>query len=695
MMNLLSLQKETLLNSLQRFGFTAFRPGQYEAIEALMTQQRLLCIQPTGHGKSLLYQLPTLLLPGLTLVVSPLLALMRDQLMQLNHRFKIPAVSLNTDQTESENAEALRAARQGSCQIIFVSPEQLDNLSRLEFLLKLPISLLVIDEAHCISTWGHDFRPSYRQIIKLVMALEARNSDLKILGLTATADQRTEKDIQQQLSYQHKSLTVHRSPMDRPNIQLSVFAAHGLAEKLESIVALLPQLEGSGLIYCATREHTELVGDFLQDQDIHACSYHAGFTSETKRAIQQDFLANHYRVVVATNALGMGIDKSDLRFVIHFDVPGSMTAYYQEVGRAGRDGQLAQGILLFDKDDIRIQKHFIDSAEPTEMDFQLILKTVAESTEPANLSYLKRSTGLHPTRLNVVLAELIEQDFMEKKQQGGLQIYTLKSKKGEIDLSRYRIQRTAKTAELKAMIEYGEQKPSCLMAALRLRLGDVQASKCGHCNQCCANVLACNRAPETQKKIISWLSRRTVAIHEVKTNAISQGIAVLDGTLRSSLFIEFMRQRQVTEGVALSEELLQMLYTQLNSLRQVHTLGSIVSIPSRTWGARVSLANLLAEYLSLPVLTDLLIWKQMPSKRQGELLNNDQRAYNVDRKMTLNKNHQAVPSGAILLLDDYTGSGKTLKEAARALRQTGSIQNEIIPFTIASVKWRLGRTGMV
>ena len=180
---------------LQNFGFSAFRQGQLEAIKALLENNRLLCIQPTGHGKSLLYQFPSCLLPGITLVISPLLALMRDQIEQLTHRFKIPAASLNSDQTEEENAQARAMAATGKIKVLFVSPEQLDHIDRFDFLLNLPISLVVIDEAHCISTWGHDFRPSYRQILHFIQAVEKINPAIKILGLTATADDRVEKDI--------------------------------------------------------------------------------------------------------------------------------------------------------------------------------------------------------------------------------------------------------------------------------------------------------------------------------------------------------------------------------------------------------------------------------------------------------------------------------------------------------------------
>ncbi|OGT07069.1 MAG: hypothetical protein A2103_04765 [Gammaproteobacteria bacterium GWF2_41_13] len=470
-----------------RFGFSAFRDGQFEAIQTLLEKNRLICIQPTGHGKSLLYQLPSVLLPGITLVISPLLALMRDQLLHLTQRFNITAASINTDQTDEENLWARESARDGKIKILFVAPEQLDNLDRFNFLMSLPITLVVIDEAHCISTWGHDFRPSYRQIVKLVQQLEHKNSDIKILGLTATANHQTEDDIKLQLSID-KSIAVHRATMDRPNIQLSCVQLNTLEEKLKVVVDLISQLEGDGLIYCATRENTELVAEFCRLKNINAIAYHAGFDQNKKRELQHNFIRGKYKVIAATNALGMGIDKSDLRFIIHFDVPGSITAYYQEIGRCGRDGKFANAVLLFDEQDKKIQRHFIESAQPTADDFDLILKTIRDTDEPTTLNAIKRLTGLHPTRVQVVVAELAEQNFLEKNLISGKQIYRLTENKTPPNLTRYKNQYAVKINELDTMLRYGLQSTDCRMKMLRETLGDDFAKACGHCDICSGNL---------------------------------------------------------------------------------------------------------------------------------------------------------------------------------------------------------------
>lgn len=690
------LNDNNLTNILKtRFHFDHFREGQLEAICDLMEKDRLLCIQPTGHGKSLLYQLSSVLLDGMTVVISPLLALMRDQISHLTERFDIAAASINSDQSEAENNVARIAAKNNKIKILFVAPEQLDDIERFEFLISLPISLIVIDEAHCISTWGHDFRPSYRQIIKLTQALDEKNRAIKVLGLTATANQKTEDDIKQQLSIT-KPIIVHRSSMDRPNISLSVIETSGLANKLFALETLMSQLEGDGLIYCATRENTELVAEYLQVKKINIVAYHAGMDPTEKRVIQNHFMTGEYKIIAATNALGMGIDKPNLRFVIHFDVPGSVTSYYQEVGRVGRDGLPSRGILLFDMQDKNIQQHFIDSAQPTEQDFHSILDIVAKAGEHPSLNAIKRLTGFHPTRVTVVVAELIEQNLLQKTKVDNLQVYMRTLQMHKPDLTRYKNQYHVKNAELHAMLNYAGQNGICRMLILRKALGDLEASSCCHCDVCANKPSALDIDDNRIASITNWLTGRSVDIKALKTNDIAEGVSVLDGKLRLPLFIHFMKQRaeKDNEQFGLNAELLALICKNLFNFAKQYDFGSVIPIPSRTWKNRDEIARLIAAKLNIPVLQNKLIWREFPLHRQGELLNNDQRQFNVDKKMTFDKQNH-IPKGAILLLDDYVGSGATIKEAARVLRKEARITQTIAPFTIASVKWRLGKSGMI
>ena len=606
------------------------------------------------------------------------------------------------------------------------------NIEQLDFLLKLPISLVVIDEAHCISIWGHDFRPSYRQIVELIQMLEKNNIALKVLGLTATANHKTEGDIKQQLSID-KPVSVHRASMNRPNIHLSVISANGLAHKMTLLEQLLTKFTGDGLIYCATRENTELVAKYCQQKNINVAAYHAGMDADEKRQLQHDFIISKHRIIAATNALGMGIDKSNLRFVIHFDMPGSITAYYQEVGRCGRDGLPANGILLFDPQDKKIQQHFIDSAQPSENDFTKVMLAVTEAKNEASLNVIKRLSGLHPTLVTVIVAELVEQNFLQKTMFDRSQIYLPTNQKhqlyskqsgiparrarGEhaehmflymssanersnnagnlsaksIDLTRYQNQYQAKTNELRAILDYGVQQNNCRMSLLRKALGDQQTENCDHCDVCAKQSVLSNTENVSISSAEQWLTTRVVSINAVHTNNLDDGIAVLDGKLRSPLFVRFMQKR--TFNTNLNSDLLALIKQQLAFLAKQHDFGAVISIPSRTWKSREQIAEIIANELNVSVLLDFLIWLEIPNNRQGELLNNDQRRYNVENKMAAN--NRAVPKGAILLLDDYIGSGATIKEAARVLRKESGLKQKIIPFTIAAVKWRLGNSGMV
>jgi ATP-dependent DNA helicase RecQ len=698
---------ETDLQALleQQFAIDEFRPGQREAIEALLSTGRVLCIQPTGYGKSLIYQLSSLLIDGLTLVISPLLALMRDQIEQLNDRFQIPAASINSDQSDEENTAAIRAALNGRIRILFIAPEKLDNIEIFSFLSNLPIGLVVVDEAHCISTWGHDFRPAYRQIIQAVRQFEKNNSDLHVLGLTATANGRVEKDIALQLrgsapqlrGSPESPLVVQRMPMDRPNISLSVQQLSGMAEKLAFLAELVPRLEGSGILYCATRENTEIVAEFLSQEGTDVVAYHAGYDAERKRALQKAFMDGTHKAIAATNALGMGIDKADIRFIIHVDVPGSITAYYQEVGRAGRDGLPAQGILLFDSQDRRIQEHFIRSAQPTAGDFNTLLETIrldASGSWPTRNEIRARS-GLHPTMVTVILAELQEQSFVEKQLINRRQVYVRTTKQGAPELLRYERQHAVRSQELEKMLLYGQGETGCLMQTLRQALGDEQAAPCGHCSFCRQTPAAFFETNSAGAQ--AWLDGRQVPIPPAQRPLMEGGFSLLDGQLRQPLFVNFMRQR--TMQPQLDPDLHDLLNAMLARLSKKYQFKLVVSIPSRTWQQREHTTALVAEMLGANALPDLLSWQEMPPNRQGELFNNDQRRDNVHGRMQLSFPNSLLKTlsemDALLLLDDYIGSGATIKEAVRVLRKEGALQARIVPITIARVRWRLGARGMI
>src|SRR6266581_4652565 len=423
-----SYPPETLLR--ERFHITTgFHPGQRDIIEQLLQSKRLLVIQRTGWGKSLCYQMASLYFPHLTIVFSPLKALMRDQCQRCNDIYNIPAAIVSSDFSPEENRATLAQAIEGHCKILFIAPERLDNAVWQTYVLKMRISMVVIDEAHCISTWCHEFRPQYRRIASMLTALPRH---MPVLALTATANKRVEQDILEQLG---AGVQVIRGSMQRPNLYLNVVTLQGDREKLAYLGEMLPRCPGTGVIYTATKHDAEMVAAFLNSQGIVSEYYHAGREDAVRQDIEQKWMANQYRVVCSTNALGMGIDKHDLRFVIHYHMPASPIHYYQEMGRAGRDGKVAWCILLYDPADLTIQEYFIRSAKPEGQAYEMVLSLLRANPQGLREGDIMLTTGLSQTALRNILADLEEQHFIDRNPKD--RMYTSIMRLGQVDFSAY------------------------------------------------------------------------------------------------------------------------------------------------------------------------------------------------------------------------------------------------------------------
>ena len=339
------------------FGYDAFRPGQGEVVRALLAGRDALCVMPTGAGKSLCYQVPALLLKGVTLVVSPLISLMKDQVAALNQA-GVRAAYLNSSLTPRQFALALENARQGLYRVIYVAPERLETPAFQDLCREIAVPLVAVDEAHCVSQWGQDFRPSYLRIRDFVESLPAR----PVLGaFTATATPEVRDDIRDLLGLQDPFCVA--TGFDRPNLR---FAVENVPqrEKMNALLRLLREQKGrSGIVYCLARRTVEEVCEALRARGIAATRYHAGLSDAERRQNQDDFLYDRAEVMVATNAFGMGIDKSNVAFVIHYNMPKNLESYYQEAGRAGRDGSNAVCTLLYSGQDVRLNAFLIEKEE--------------------------------------------------------------------------------------------------------------------------------------------------------------------------------------------------------------------------------------------------------------------------------------------------------------------------------------------
>ena len=348
-----------LSDALAKFGLQNFRRGQKEVIEHIISGKDCLCVMPTGGGKSLCYQLPSLVRPGLTIVVSPLIALMKDQVDGLERR-GIRATLINSSLTMQEQAERLDQVAAGKFSLVYVAPERLRNQKFLDAIRATPIQLLAIDEAHCISEWGHDFRPDYHRLGRFREAL----GNVQTIALTATATPRVRKDILDSL--QLSTARTFITGFARDNLYFGSVYSMSDRDKDKNLIEFLEGRDESGIIYVATRKRCEtLVEKLTEDLKLPVAAYHAGLLPEQRKHVQDQFMAGKLKAIVATNAFGMGIDKSDLRYVIHYNMPGTLEAYYQEAGRAGRDGLLSQCVLLFSPQDRYIQEFFIENANPS------------------------------------------------------------------------------------------------------------------------------------------------------------------------------------------------------------------------------------------------------------------------------------------------------------------------------------------
>lgn len=437
------------------FGIEHFYGEQWKAIDRILRGERILMIERTGFGKSLCYQFPATQFPGITVIFSPLIALMRDQVRSLNKK-GISAAYINSEQSQEDNTLVIEKALKGEIKILYIAPERQENQEWIEATRNMNLSMVVIDEAHTISTWGHDFRPAFRRIINLVQLLP---KNLPVLATTATATKRVQRDIEQQIGGR---LTTIRGNLSRENLYLQVIRVNSEDEKMIWLASNLVNLDGTGLIYTGTRVDTEIYAHWLQYCGIDAIDYNAGYDADTRKEVEKGLMENRWKCIVSTNALGMGIDKPDIRFIIHTQIPASPIHYYQEIGRAGRDGLPTRIILFFNENkgkedgvpaDYSLPYSFIESSRPGIKKYERVIDLLKQ--EPLTEREIMKRANLKQNQIRVIKADLIDQVIIKEAQYGTKQKkYEYQYKANELDVSKFEELRKAKIKDLDSMVNY-------------------------------------------------------------------------------------------------------------------------------------------------------------------------------------------------------------------------------------------------
>ena len=461
------------------FGYAEFRPGQAEVIASVLAGRDTLAVLPTGGGKSVCYQLPALLLDGLAVVVSPLLALMKDQVDALT-RDGVAAAAINSTVPRERQAAILRSAAEGDLRLLYVAPERFSDGRFMAALRGVRVSLLAVDEAHCISQWGHDFRPSYRDL----GGVRARLGDPPVVALTATADPKVRADIVERLGLRDADVRV--AGFDRPNLRFHAVRVKSQKEKLEHIAELLTALgnEASAIVYCATRKRVESLTEALQRRRIRCARYHAGMAEDDRARIQDAFSRDSLRVIVATNAFGLGIDKPDVRLVVHHDLPESIEAYYQEAGRAGRDGDAADCALFFAPRDRGLREFFIELSHPPPATVLEVYRALVRRAGDRAVIEDLLDTEEETPGINAAVQALVDSGLAERR--GRLARALRPDGEDAIDLAGLEAHRAHATGNLDAMQAYAESA-TCLRARVLDYFGERDGPRsCGNCGPCLA-----------------------------------------------------------------------------------------------------------------------------------------------------------------------------------------------------------------
>jgi len=650
------------------FKLGRFYDEQWETIDKIQKGERILLIEKTGFGKSLCFQFPAILFKGTTVIFSPLIALMRDQVKKLNI-LGISAKCINSEQTPDENSQVITDAKAGKIKILYIAPERQENSEWIEATRQMNLSMVVVDEAHCISVWGHDFRPAFRRIITLVKLLP---QGLPVLATTATATKKVQTDIEQQMG---DNLAVIRGNLMRENFKLFVIKVASEDEKMIWLGQNLDKLTGSGVLYTGTRVDTEIYSKWFEHLKVQAIGYNAGLDPESRIAIENGLMSNKWKCVISTNALGMGIDKPDIRFIIHTQIPQSPIHYYQEIGRAGRDGQPAYIILFYNPEDRKLPEAFIEGGRPAITKYKKVIHAI--KSEMLGERDLMRKTNLKQHQIRVIKADLIEQKIIREVTIGKSKKFEYITNAPPLNTKAFEELRASKTNDLEKMIEYVGTTQS-RMKYLCDYLGDTTSGSFTNCDNTGLKKINVAVSPEWTQKLQDF---REDYFPELEVEG--KGTNLVNGVAASYYGVSnvgaALHRSKYENGGDFPDFLLRLTLKAYRKKFGQEKFDMIIYIPPTKSGDLVkNFANKVSQVFKFPISHNLS--KQRATSEQKFFENAYLKSDNVRDAFTY-KVPAEIQGKSILLIDDIFDSGATVKEIGRYLTNLGALK--IAPLVIA------------